>query len=106
MQAIGEYKKIRKNNIMTIQKELETTDKIVAAWGKPTEGTFPYLYYYSEVSKIIKVIFSSSLDIYTFKVENTNTLLTESNDPRHPAGTIGNSIIDLVQVSKKQLVGY
>lgn len=106
MEAIGEYKSIRQHNILVIQNELKATNIIVAAWGKPTEGTFPYLFYYREVSKVLKVLFSSKLGIYTFKVEGTGTLLTESNDPRHPAGTYGKAIIGLEKVSKGQLLGF
>ncbi|WP_413302762.1 DUF1643 domain-containing protein [Bacillus sp. 1P10SD] len=40
MESIGEYKNIRQYNIATIQKELKTTDIIVAAWGKPKSGRF------------------------------------------------------------------
>lgn len=106
METIGEYKIIRQNNITAIQKELKTTSIIVAAWGKPKSGTIPYLFYYREVSKALKVLFSSKLGIYTFKVADTSTLLTENNDPRHPAGTYGKEIIDLEKVSKKQLLGF
>ncbi|WP_413302759.1 hypothetical protein AA0X95_24655 [Bacillus sp. 1P10SD] len=55
---------------------------------------------------MLKVLFSSKQEIYTFKVEDTTTLLTENNDPRHPASTYGKSINKIVKVSKKQFIGF
>lgn len=63
MEVVGEYGIIRQHNISAIQKELKATNIIVAAWGKPTEGTFPYLFYYREVNLVLKVLSSLKLAI-------------------------------------------
>lgn len=102
----GTLDKLHQINQEKMKNEFMLTDIVVLAWGKPTEGSFPYLYYYQEVNKIIELTFKEGIDTYVFEVDNISNILTKSNDPRHPAGTYGKKIKKIVDITKSELLGF
>jgi len=102
----GILERLQNYNEKKIDMVLEEADLLVLGWGKPTEGNIPYLYYYKEVYKILSLIFNSEIDTYVFEVGDANSLLTKSGDPRHPAGTLDKALINIVHVTKQQLLGF
>lgn len=101
----GEIDSILKVNRTNIENELKYNPIVVCAWGKPTEGSFPYIYYYREVNRIIDLIFKFENKVYVPKVKENLNLFTKSNDPRHPAGLYGNTMERLVKITKNELLG-